>query len=355
MRFSLSVSGILLAALPMFASAQDYVAEAPVAFAFIASRTGAEQVTDTRNGGTEERAERSVFRVGMLELLDRLIELEIIPPGRVGWRVVAVWADWPERGSGYRFYVQNIRDRADVRAIPDSVLHFEVMDSATARKHTLSGDTIIGGSETYTSYARLEVSTSTGAGIVNGLATSIDIYRRPPGSDAAVYLPGATKFGGTGVWDDSRPDQPDALLEGRFLVGGMRIVPDTPYQTDLATGGNGGTILISAGNLQLTGGTVVSAGGGTLALPPVGATISFTAPPVATDTTLSSPLAGLGLIGTVTLATGITLQPSDLTLSSGDSLSFSGGALTLFDPATAPTGNFISDGAFVTGALFTAP
>lgn len=377
MRSLLSVSGVALAALPLFASAQDFVAEAPAFIALTAYHTGEPVLRTLSNGSTEEVAPRQLFRVGIRELLQHFVDTEVIP-SITGWRIIAVWGDWAEGGTGYRFYLQNSRIRSELHPIPEEILLFETVDSATARKHTLSGDAIIGGSETYTSYARLKVALSSGTGTANGLATSMDIYLRPPGYATAVYLPGPTKFSGTGIWESADPDIPDSVLDGRFYVGGSRIVPAAPYAADLATttttgstmasglikaGGatmnlGGSTLYTDAssvsgrGGVTLTGGTLAT---GTLNLAAIstgGTTSAFT---LSSDATLSGSSVSLAVVQTANISTGVTLQNNAFTVLTGTPLLFESGTIITLD-LSALSLSALSSGYVITdGVLTTVP
>lgn len=341
MRFLLSLSGVALAALPTFASTENFVAEAPALIALIGYHTGEPVLKTLPNGSTEEVVSRHVFRIGMRELLEHLVEIEVIP-STMGWRIIAVWGDWSTSGKGYRFYLQNLRYRGELHPIPEEILHFERVDSATARKHTLAGDAIIGGSETYTSYAQLKVTLSSGTGTSNGLATSMDIYRRPPGYETAVYLPGPTKFSGTGIWESTDPDIPDSVLEGRFLVGGSRIVPSAPYAADLASTTSG--VSTASGLTKASGATLILSGSTTYS---GGITL--------TSGRLALPSSGLsGTVSTLTLSTGTALTWSpDLSAYFQTGLTvnpvlFESGTTITFDPSA------LSSGFVHTGGVLTA-
>jgi len=233
MRSLLGLSAVLLASQSASAEARSFVAEAPFTLGIQGLYTGNPIEYELSDGRVVERVERVVFRFGAVDLLDHCVESGLIP-SRIGWRPIAVWADWKDTGPGYRFYLQKPGAMLDRVAIPPELLRLEIIDSATARRHLLSGDTITGGSETYTAYARLTLTLPTGSGVTTGLATSSDKFRSPPGETVAAYLPGATRFEGNGVWDALEEGAPDSVLSVRFLVGSTRFAYADPYASELA-------------------------------------------------------------------------------------------------------------------------
>lgn len=230
MRSLLGLSAWFLASLPASAGTHSFVAEAPFALGIQAIHTGTPTEEQLLDGRIVERVQRVVFRFGVLDLLGYCVDSGLIP-SRIGWRPIAVWADWKDTGPGYRFYLDNRLARVP---IPKELLQLEIIDSATARRHLLAGDTLTGGSETYTAYARLTLTLPTGRGVTTGLATSSDKFRCPPGETTAVYLPGATRFEGNGVWEAFEEEDPDSVLSVRFVLGSARFAYADPYAADLA-------------------------------------------------------------------------------------------------------------------------
>jgi hypothetical protein len=137
------------------ARAQGYIVTSPATLALTASRTGPEQVKITAAGTREVfTAKRQSFRISNKDVLGLLASENIIPTAR-GWRLIGVWASWPETGNGYRLHVQNTAVPSDVREVPTNLLDLQILGGAVSRNHRVVGSTITGGTERHTMLATM--------------------------------------------------------------------------------------------------------------------------------------------------------------------------------------------------------
>ena len=355
--------------LPALGRAQTFFMESPVALALISSVTGAESADTRANGQEIFRASRINVRITTATLLDLLVEQEVIPARR-GWRLIAVWATWPEVGNSYRFYVQNLANRADVREVPTATLNLEILTAAVSRKHTSTDDAIVSGTETYKVYARLRLGDYDNAGLLLGFIDGTARYARPAGSPAAYYVPGASRFTGAGVLASILEGGPASrILEGDVRFGAATTVPASRYD---GSGGSYGSSSSSSAvyldNFSLNAiftaepisdhlSGLTKTGSGTLHFSD---NASYSGSVTVATGTLSGTFTSTGstllndfplLNNTLTIAPGTTVSYHGTTFVSGSELVFPNGSFAAFDLANLPPGFDLTDGILT----YTAP
>ena len=125
-----------------------------------------------------------------------------------GWSLVAVWANWPDVGNAYKFFLR--KSGQDPVAVPDTVLKLELTDPYVAQNLTRRSGRIVAGSDTHKSLALLTLGglgteadsrRDTPSGIAGGVVFGTGKYERPAGASTAVYRPQSDLFVGYGATD----------------------------------------------------------------------------------------------------------------------------------------------------------
>ena len=346
----------LCAFLPSLAMALDYVVESPVSLSLVAHHTSNESVKT--KGSQEITRTTHVRRVFTnATILDALVAQEVIP-SRSGWRLVAVWATSADNETGYTFYVQNKTFPDELHPLPESLLSFKPVAAAVARKHSLADSTITAGKESYRVFSRLKFGDNDSSGELLGLITGDASYSRPRKADAALYVPAAARFEGSGPLaptTDSSP--PAAHVTGTVTFSAGKLVPRSRYQGFIGGGTSSSGSSSSSGTLTLggsnsyTGATTIT--GGTLS----GAGLTKTG---SGSLTLSggSTLNLGGTTGTITSGTPITLLDGrTITLAPNATLIVTGSGLDQFDLLNLPPSATFTDGVLTIrgSALVTPP
>lgn len=194
-----------------------------------------------------------------------------------GWSLVAVWANWPGTGNGYKFFA---RKKGEIPVlIPDSVLSLELTDPYVAQNLTRRAEKIVAGSDTHKSLAQLTLGglgTSgddrfeTNGGTATGVLFGTGQYVRPAGATTAVYRPKSDLFVGYGATNVSDSENnPDAIISVTLRIGASYgvdasvFVSPSPTPTDPSEGpgassegsGSGTLILGNSGDLNTVPGS----------------------------------------------------------------------------------------------------
>ncbi len=191
-----------------------------------------------------------------------------------GWSLVAVWANWPDVGNAYKFFLR--KSGADPVAVPDTVLKLELTDPYAAQNLTRRSGRIVAGSDTHKSLALLTLGglgteadsrRDTPSGIAGGVVFGTGKYERPAGASTAVYRPQSDLFVGYGA-TDSESDYNTITV--RIRIGASIGVaaskflptPTTPSEGPAATAPeisstssmSGGVVVSGSGSMTLTSG-----------------------------------------------------------------------------------------------------
>jgi hypothetical protein len=312
------------------ARAEDFFVRSPVTVSLTASRTGPEEVKITAGGAREVfRAERQRFRISNKDVLELLAaeEFGLIPSAR-GWRLIGVWATWPETGNGYRLHVQNTAVPSDIREIPQGLLDLQILGGAVAIRHRLDADDhITGGTERYTMLAKLIVNDAASAGYVVGSLTGSGRYAHSKVAGATLYLPQSSQLTGAGVRDEADPDSPDFILEGGLSFGAAQVISTATSQTSSGSSSTSVSGSVWFDNVQINGTAI---GLDTLHVGSTG-TLHFNTTP-------------LSYIGTVTFDPGATLILGGQTIVIGSAITLGGPDLAALDLTALPAGYTLADG-----------
>lgn len=321
-------ASVLLALFAAHARAEDFVTESFFNLQLIASVTSSETREDAPAGGESVHAIRLATRLTTRDLLNLLVEKDVIPFVQ-GWRITAVWANWPETGNGYRFHAQR---GFDIRSIPEDVLKLEILGGAVAHNHRLEGDAIVGGTESFKMLGRLTLSGDQWTGVLDGTLVGNGRYLRPRGSTEIIYFPGNARLQGSGLLDFADEASADRILEGQLAFGGPRPVPAHRY-----FGGDSSSV---SGSLQFSGSANFD-NAALYSLGPISAVGAWTVDAGATlhlspDATLSDY--------DIFFTPGSSFVLNGSTVLVGSALVLSGYQLMDFDPAALPSGFSLVDG-----------
>jgi hypothetical protein len=393
---------------PLLAQDNLRVSQAPVTISATFVRTGAPGEPKNRpddadvNVTTPAEAARygngMVLRAALSAALDETPEEVSIS----GWSLVAVWANWPETGNGYKFFARKKGETPVL--VPDEVLSLELTDPYVAQKLTRRSGNIVAGSDTHKSLAQLNLGglgTSddnryeTNGGIATGVLFGTGRYTRPAGATTAFYLPQGDRFVGYGVTNMSEGEnEPDAIITVTLSIGASHAVaasvfapsltedtdPEIPSQgpgvapegtgpdslgtSNVGPSGAGiikassGSITVNtSGGLTVSGSTVVASG--TIAASAVtsSGTLNTGGTPVSTgtDSIGSGVLVLDGSVSLYTLPEGgdVTIAPPAVTTSALDLGTFFGspGANYNFIPNITDSGPFSFGGSIVLDTL----
>lgn len=306
-----------LVLLALTASAQTSWVEAPVTVTLTATTSGEQTLKPGKNNTATRTVPLVTSRLGNKQILEALVANGDIPE-ITGWRLVAIWADWPDEaphaGNAYRFFAHKGKGASlQTVPVPPSILALAPLAGAYGVKHTLIGNeqTIIGGTETARIYGELTVSAAGIAASPQGVLTSSGRYVRVAKESLTYFVPGAGKIAVAGLSAESA-DVPVHIIGGTVSFGAAKFVKATDY--GMPSGTSTGSVTVSAGaTLNFIGlGSVWSAN--TVAIK-AGATLSIGSTSLALqDFTLSPDSSGNLLItngGTLTLANDdiIVIEP----------------------------------------------
>jgi autotransporter-associated beta strand protein len=359
---------------PLLAQDNLRVSQAPVTISATFVRTGAPGAPKDRPNDADFNvttpAETARYGNGMVlrAVLGENASLS-------GWSLVAVWANWPETGNGYKFFARKKGETPVL--VPDEILALELTDPYVAQNLTRRSGNIVAGSDTHKSLAQLTLGglgTSeddrfeTDRGIANGVLFGTGQYKRPAGATTAIYLPQGDRFVGYGVADISEEEnEPDSLITVTLSIGashgvaaspftpaplgpaaGPGVAPESTGPESISTGAtiitaqsplafNGGVIKASSGSLYLDsglGGTLQSTG--SVSIGSGGAALGGSGSLSITDTVSS----GLGKFGSgiLTLSSGFTYTGS-ASISSGSLYVVDGSADPLQDSGSFTIGS----------------
>lgn len=323
-------------ALPAAAFAQDSWVQSSAALALKLSFTGEQSTAPGKNASTIYSAPLETLRLGNREILEDMLADDELPGDSIaGWRIVAIWANWPDAnphaGNGYRFYARRGRGAA-TQTVPVSphYLSIKPLLPAIGYRNAVSGETIVAGAEKFTVYVQTNFAIRGNAGVLTGIETGTGRYVRPAGSESTYYLPGAGKAVLQGTYEVSG-EEGVGVASGTLSFGASGRVPASDY-----TGSGGSTS---------TGGTLVIGGSASATLDLAGFNLANF---LLNGATLSGPFSlpggtfsfGTAFSGTLTLNTGITLVFSPLPASTESltgTLAFTkAGTLTLGTGETLP-------------------
>lgn len=282
MRLALLGLAASLSIQPLLAQDNLRVSQAPVTITATFVRTGTPGAPKDRPNDADvdvvTRAETARYGNGMVirAALADAFEQGLEEVSISGWSLVAVWANWPETGNGYKFFAR--KKGEDPVLVPDEILKLELTDPYVAQKLTRRSGNIVAGSDTHKSLAQLNLGglgTSddnryeTNAGTATGVLFGTGRYTRPAGATTAIYLPQGDRFVGYGVTNMSEGEnEPDSLITVTLSIGashGVAASPFTPAPLGPAAGpgvspestgpessGSGGAALGGSGSVSIT-------------------------------------------------------------------------------------------------------
>ncbi len=267
-----------LLALPLLASvalAQDQWVESSANLALTLSSSGEVTTKPGKNDTVVHENSLQRFRLGNRDVLEALRAGGLIDQVE-GWRVVGIWAYWPEPadpyvGNAYRFYARRGKGaNLETVAIPSALLSIAPLQAAVGYRHVRAADeTIRSGTETFSVYQQVTFDLAGNAGDVKGVETGNGRYVPVAGGTApGRYLPNASKMTLQGEYTETEGDGFPGVVSGSLSFGAARVVTE---EYVAPTGTSAGAVLTAATiNLATvtlnTGNPTLAVTGGTLAL-----------------------------------------------------------------------------------------
>ncbi len=243
MRLALLGLAASLSVQPLLAQDNLRVSQAPVTITATLVRTGTPGDPKDRPNDADvdvvTRAETARYGNGMVirAALADAFEQGLEEVSISGWSLVAVWANWPETGNGYKFFAR--KKGEDPVLVPDEILKLELTDPYVAQKLTRRSGNIVAGSDTHKSLAELTLGGlgigsdsryETNAGTATGVLFGTGRYTRPAGATTAIYLPQGDRFVGYGATQAPTPAiHPDAIITVTLSIGASHGVPSSIF------------------------------------------------------------------------------------------------------------------------------
>ena len=169
-----------------------------------------------------------------------------------GWTLVAVWADWPEAGNSYRFFLRKkVSGGYEIRDVDPARLSLSLRVPYVARDLRRASEEIVSGTERFKALSRATLGADTVTRKIDGEETELSLspciadgmlggtgrYAKANKSSDVIYLPGAVSFLGYGVADNNdetvEGEEADDVVSASIRLGASTFVPASQYSNFL--------------------------------------------------------------------------------------------------------------------------